>query len=237
MNTISAWSASIATAVTLFGCASSRPVPELSLDGPALSALAGEYRTSFRVHDEHAATTRNVSWRIWREPTRVVTENLTARTGEVWERDGATLFHEKVFHEDRKSVAYQMDDLKLSGDQSTSLARQFLLVDPQLLTHLKEVRSGWREGYPFKQFRGAFEGQQWDITIRTDLDIATRVQRRSAELTETTEAVSLHALSAAPWEPTPRESYEVIEFADFGDRLHVPFVAKVQAQLGAPHTH
>lgn len=129
-----------------------------------------------------------------------------------------------------------MDDMRIA-EMPLSWPRQALVVDPQLLARLPLRRSGWREGYPYRRYVGASDGSQWDITIRTDLMLPTSILRKRPDSEELTQLRQAHALQSAPWSPTPRENYEVIDFADLGDRQGDPFVVKVQEQLGRPHTH
>lgn len=224
---------SLALILSMVGCASMPPVPQLDLTNERVPAMAAEFRT--RVMDK--ADAHDVHWRVWRDSDRVVTENLSAKTGERWQRDGETLFLQKLFHDDRKSVEYQMDDLQMSGVRSASLLRQSLLVDPALLAQLALKQSGWKDGYPYRRFAGKVGNQTWDVTMRVDLMIPTLMDVRTPLVHERTELVSSYPQAAAPWLPTSTESYEIIEFADFGDRESDPFVAKVQGELGTPHRH
>lgn len=226
----------IVSLLSLCACAHQAVVPDLDSATERFPAAAGEYRTTVdRTEHKHRESSETM-WRIWREADRIVTENLSAHTGEVWQRDGATVFHQKVFHDDRKSVEFQMDDLRMNN-VTLSWPRQALLIDPGMLSRLSEKSAGWRNGYPYRRYTGKIDGSTWDVTIRTDLLLPVMISRTLAGVQERTELVAGYALPVAPWTPTPREDYDVIDSADLGDRQADPFVVKVQDQLGRPHTH
>lgn len=227
----------LAALLCLGACAHQPPVPEFQPEADRFPSVAAEYRTVVerdgQQKHEHAS---DVTWRLWRESDRLITENLAAHTGEVWQRDGATLFHQKVFHEDRKSVEYQMDAMNVS-EVPLSWAHRSLLVDPKLLGRLTQTRTGWRNGYPYRRYVGEADGSAWDITIRTDVQLPVAVSRKAPGVHERTDLLAAYEMPSAPWAPTPRDDYELIDSADLGDRQSDPFVVKVQDQLGRPHTH
>jgi hypothetical protein len=177
-----------------------------------------------------------VDWRFWRAPDRLVSENLTTRTGEEWQREGATLFHKQLFHADGRGIEFQMDDLRIAG-RLPQWTRQALLADPRVLTALTVKRSAWRDGHPLRQYAGAVDGTHWDITLRVDVMLPVTIERRQPRLSERTELIEVHALDAAPWQPTPADAYPLIDYTDLGDMAADPFVQKVQKLTGSAHVH
>lgn len=226
----------------LIGCAHRPAVPELPT-ADSFTPAAAEYQTTY-VPDAHAhdargpkPQTRQVHWRLWREENRIVTENLGAHTGELWQRDGSAVFHQKIFHDDRRSIEYRNDDLALIG-AGIDWSRRSLLIDPELLKRLNLRRAGWKGDVPYRRYVGESDGSQWDITIRTDLMLPTSIVRNHDGAREQTLLQNAYRLDNAPWSPTASADYEVIDFTDLGDRQSDPFVVKVQGQLGnAPHLH
>jgi hypothetical protein len=225
------WLNLAAATVVLAACINRDPVPELDL-GAALPSIAAEYRITTEHHD---GTTNPSISRLWREPGLVIVENVDDRVGEQWQRDGSVVFHKKLFHDDRRGIEFQMDDLRMLGalPQWTSTA---VSIDPELLAHLDEVQSGWRDGYPFRRYKGEVDGTAWNITLRTDLAIPTVVAREEDGRRERVELLEVYSRESAPWEPTSSTQYEIIDFADLGDRASDPFVMKVQSQFGV-HSH
>lgn len=225
----------LASALLAAACAprAASDAPELNLQAP-LPPVAAQYRTRI----VRGGAEQIVEWRFWRAPDRLVSENLTARTAEEWQREGATLFLKRAFHEDRRGIEYQMDDLRIAGELP-QWTRQSLLLDPQVLAALT-VRRGLLEGNTgHRRYVGEFGGSRWDVTLHIEQRLPVRIERRRDGIIERTELVALHALSAAPWQPTPTDTYPFIDYADLGDMESDPFVQKVHRLLGhAPgHAH
>ncbi len=215
------------------GCAHQRPVPELASTDHFTPAFA-QYETRY----EHSGNApRQLQWRLWRDADRIVTENLTAQTAELWQRDGADMFHLRIFHEDQRSIEFRNDDLEITGT-AVNWSQRSLLVDPQLLPQLSLRSTGWQGDVPYHRYVGEVGHTQWDITLRTDLMLPIKIVRTHDGIRETTLLQQAHVLADAPSAPTRFDNYEVIDFADLGDRTHDPFVVKVQSQLGVvQHTH
>lgn len=215
----------------LSGCGEPQPVPEVDFLAPLPSAAA-HYRS-------FGATSRAVihEWRFWREPALLITENLGDGSVERWQSDGNTVFHQKLFHDLRAGVEFQFDDLRML-DAIPSWTQRAMLVDPEVIKKLKRRKAGWRDGYPFHRYLGEIDGVDWDVTLRTDLMLPTVVIRRRDGANERIELVEAYARDAAPWAPTTSDGYELIDFADLGDRAHDPVVMQLEHRLGvAAHAH
>lgn len=224
--------AQAAVLALLLGCASRAVVPVPELDA-ALPAVAAQFRT--QVVD-HRGRSSSSEWRYWRGADRIVRENLLDRTSETWQRDGATLFHQKLYHAERRGIEFQQTDLQMLG-ALPSWGRESLIIDPVLLGRLSEQGSGWRDGHPYRRYRGSVDGARWDITLRVDLMLPVKVERRLSERTERLELEQAYILGQAPWQPTPTDGYGMLDFADLGDHERDPFVAGLQRQLGDVHAH
>jgi hypothetical protein len=220
----------LASALLAAACAAS-DAPGLNLQAP-LPPVAAQYRTRI----VRGGVEQIVEWRFWRAPDRLVSENLTARTAEEWQREGATLFLKRAFHEDRRGIEYQMDDLRIAGELP-QWTRQALLLDPQLLGALTLRRGLLAGDSGHRRYVGDFEGSHWDVTLHSGQMLPVRIEHRRNGLIERTELVALHALSAAPWQPTPTDAYPFIDYADLGDMESDPFVQKVLRLLGHGHAH
>lgn len=234
--------AAFAVCLVLAACAASPAVPEPALDGGQLPAVAAQYRT--RVIDPGRPDGRSgthagasvTEWRLWRRQDSVISENLDSHTSEVWQQDGRSVFHKKLWHEERRGIEFQMEDLRLVG-ALPPWSQTAMLVNPALLPALKLEKSGWRDGYPYRRYIGEVDGVRWDISFRTDLMLPTAVERRQGKRSEHIELIASYPIDRAPWQPTPGDDYELIDFADLGDREDDPFVLRVQSQLDIGHAH
>jgi hypothetical protein len=221
----------IAALLAVGGCSEPTPVPEPDLAAP-LPALAAQYRTETFANGE----VERIEWRFWRGPDRLWSENLTDRTGERWQRDGHTLFHQKLFHEEARGIQFQMHDLRMF-DALPEWNEKALLVAPELLGSLPIKSARWRNGHPLRRYNGIVDGVAWDITLRVDLLLPVVIERSVNGARQRTELLETRALEAAPWQPVPSAGYELIDFADLGDREPDPFVLKARSRLGVTHLH
>lgn len=225
-----------AMTLNLLACAQQPPLPSANFYG-ALPAVAAQYRTTQTgMGGNPPRGDQRVEWRFWRDTDSLLSENLDNHTGEQWQRDGNTVFHRKLFHADQHAIEFQMDDLRILNVMP-NWREKALLIDAALLTTLPLADTGWRDGYPFHHYRGKLKGVRWDILIRLDLLLPVRIVREQTGFKEITELQSAHALTAAPWQPTSADRYQIIDFADLGDRESDPFVRKVEALMGNPHHH
>ena len=205
-------------------------VPPLDMSG-GWPAVAAEYRSTAA---SEGSTPESRTWRYWRDTDSIERENVAAGTGERWERDGRTLFLTRLYHADRKGIEYRSDDLEILN-ATPAWAQLALLVDPAVLAGLTEIESGWTDGVPVRHYAGTFDGATWDVRVRTDLMLPVAVRVERGAVTETVELVRAGPRDPAPFEPTRATGYEIIDYADLGDRERDPFVMRVTAAEGYAH--
>src|SRR5690606_4611959 len=226
-------------ALPLAGCTSTESkqavaaVPELNLTAP-LPAIAATYITTRRQiaraankntdHGEHDHKTQEaaaVEWRFYREQNRVEVEDLKSDTGELWLRDSNTQFFFKLFHADRRGIEYRMDDLQIL-QVTASWQQHALLIDPGVLQKLTLIEAGWRDGYPYRRLHGENKGERIEVTWRIDLNLPQEIKRSDAEHSETTRLQAVFPLAQSPWQRRDHGDYEMIDYADLGDRESDP---------------
>lgn len=240
---LSACAALVIVAVLgLGGCAAQRqvqtPVPEMNLAEP-LPAVAASFTTRLETqhgHRDGGQLPGPQTWRFFRETDSVEIEDLQTQSGEFWQRDGGTQFLFKLFHADGKGIEYRMDDLEML-EISRSWQQHALLIEPELLQSLALVETGWRDGYPFRRFKGEVAGSALEITWRLDLNLPLQIRRGDGGHVEITELTAAYPLAESPWVRRNRTGYDIIDYADLGDRESDPFVARVQGQLPGGHVH
>ena len=222
-----------ACGIALSGCGARDTAPvRIGFDG-TLPAVAAQYRTEVRQKGMESVV---VDWRFWREDDRIERENLRDRSGEVWQRDGTTLFHSRLYHAQQRGIDYQPGDLGMMG-AVPQWAQQAWIVSPELLQKLTVHSSRERDGVVYQRYKGVYGDSTWDITLRLDSMLPQSIERRQGERIERIDLREVHALAAAPWQPTPSRDYGMIDFADLGDHERDPFVIGLQAAAGAAHAH
>ncbi len=217
--------------------AASNPI---DLSSATLPQVAAEFKTTH--HTEHPEPTNEaheedvVDWRFWRGTRQITIERPQLGVGEYWQVDGRSMIHRKLYHNDRRAIEFQADDLRML-ETAPSWQKLSLLLDQSLLERLTAGDIQWPDGYPVREYQGKVADSEWHIIMRMDLALPILIERHDPHGSERTELTQVHPLSAAPWQPTPIDGYDVIDFADLGDKEYDPFVAKILSQMGHDHHH
>jgi hypothetical protein len=229
---------------TLAGCSgtpvhSSSTANILDLSSVTLPKVAAEFTTTRQdEHPEqgHEQHEDNVTWRFWRDSQQITIERPQLGMGELWQRDGQSVIHRKLYHRDQRAIEFQPDDLRMM-ETAPSWQKLSLLLDLSVLAQLKAGDIEWSDGYPVREYEGKVAESEWRIVMRMDLALPILIERQNEHGSERTELLRAYALGEAPWQSTPTKGYDVIDFADLGDKEYDPFVAKVLSQMGHEHHH
>lgn len=223
---------------------STQPVPALTLTQP-FTAVAAEFvthRDKIAQHqhapgviDSHPSK-EVVRWRFTRNENRLEIENLSANTGEIWIKDGQALFMQKVFHQDKHSIEYRMDDFAVLK-MAPRWEQQALLVEPELFSQLQAGEPILSQGKPIRVYSGVIKGQQIELEWRVDLNLPQRIKRVSPTLTEETRLVNAQTFQEADWKIQDTADYQVTDYTDIGDMERDPFIIKIQSQLPGGDVH
>jgi hypothetical protein len=212
----------------------------IDLSSASLPTVAAEFTTTREgeehdhEHDDQQTHADKVTWRFWRDTQQINIERPQLGMGELWQRDGQAVIHRKLYHADKRAIEFQEDDLRML-DASPTWQKLALLLDQKLLEQLTASDIEWTDGYPTREYQGKVAKTEWHIVMRMDLGIPVLIEREHEGFSERTELLNAYALNAAPWQPTASTGYDIIDFADLGDKEYDPFVIKVQAQMGHDH--
>jgi hypothetical protein len=237
----------VSVLITLTACSSTpthqaQPLKTIDIASTTLPNVAAEFTTTREgeahphEHDEHESPTEKVTWRFWRDSQQISIETPQLGMGELWQRDGQTMIHRKLYHDDQRAIEFQNDDLRIL-DSTPSWQKLALLIDPKLLEQLTASAIDQSDGYPVRDYAGTVAGTQWHIILRMDIGLPVLIERQQGNFSEHTELLQAYALINAPWQPTSTNGYDVIDYADLGDKESDPFVIKVQSQMGHDHHH
>ena len=237
-------------ALLLAACAQQPPVPPLNLGGPLADVSARFVTERFHAgvaqeeHDGHAHDkashpegTARSEWQFWRTANRIEMNIPARQTGEVWLRDGNAIFHQKLFHADRKIVEYQSADLD-ALNVPVQWRTNELMIDPQVLQQLRVDEERWSDGHPALQLSGTVDGIDYEVTWLVDLNLPQQLSKQDADGNrETTRLLSAELAAQAGAQQPDSSQYEIIDYADLGDRERDPFVIAIQNQLPGGHVH
>jgi len=214
----------------------------IDLSSTSLPNVAAEFITTregeehAHEQNEHESHVDKVIWRFWRDSQQITIETPQLAMGELWQRDGHSITHRKLYHSDQRAIEFQDDDLRML-ETTPSWQKLALLLDHKLLEQLTASAIEWSDGYPIREYAGKAAETEWHIVMRMDLGLPLLIERQHEGFSERTELLHVYTLNAAPWQPTSTAAYDVIDFADLGDKESDPFVIKVQSQMGHDHQH
>ena len=234
------------SAIILVTACSSNPAQHtdtskiVDLSSENLPQVAAEYVTTHEgeehEREHHDINADKVTWRFWRNGQQIVIERPQLGLGELWQRDGKAVIHRKLYHADQRAIEFLEDDLRMLGAKP-SWQKLALLVDQTVLEQLTAGDLEWSDNHPIREYQGKIGDSQWHIVMRMDLGLPVLIERDYDGVSEHTELLNAYELNKAPWQPTKTDGYDIIDFADLGDKEYDPFVVKVQAQMGHEHHH
>ena len=114
---------------------------------------------------------------------------------------------------------------------------QIETLGKSMMQQLKVVDERWIDTHPALELAGTVSGIHYQVTWLVDLNAPYRLERHDqAGNSELTTLQEIHVDTAALAAPDSR-NYEIIDYADLGDRERDPFVLKVQSHLVGGHWH
>jgi hypothetical protein len=239
----------LAVVLLLGACAQQAPVPPLNLQA-ALPDVSARYSTerhqARNEHDHHDNKQDNMQdrdieneWLFWRSTQRIEVNVPRQQTGEIWLKDGNTYFYQKLFHADRKIVEYQREDLS-ALNVAVNWHTNALMIDPAVLQQLAITGENWINGHPALELEGTVDGIEYEVVWLVDVNLPYRLEKHDANGNhEHTQLQALYPAGDTTLATADSGDYEIIDYADLGDRERDPFVQKIQHYLlgGEVHSH
>lgn len=226
-------------------CMQQPPVPPLNLSAelPAVSArFVTERHHAHSAHNDQASTQGSHfdnEWHFWRNATRIEISIPRQHTGEAWLLDGSTIFYQKLFHADRKLVEYRMEDLS-ALNVKMNWRTNALMIDPAVLQQLQVTGEDWIDGHPALELTGTVDAITYAVVWLVDVNLPYSLEQHDASGNhERTRLQELHSTGDSALAAPNSRDYEIIDYADLGDRERDPFVLKIQGFLpgGQVHLH
>lgn len=237
----------LAVVLLLGACAQQPPVPPLNLQA-ALPDVSARYSTERHraqdEHDHHDSTQDGMQdrdieneWLFWRSTQRIEVSVPRQHTGEVWLKDSNTLFYQKLFHADHKIVEYQREDLG-ALNVKVNWQTNAMMIDPAVLQQLSVTGEDWIDGHPALELKGIVDGIEYEVVWLVDVNLPYMLEKHDARGNrERTQLQTLHSAADTTLPAPDSRDYEIIDYADLGDRERDPFVLKIQHHLLGGHAH
>lgn len=206
----------------------------------AQAVVASPAPTSLAAHFDLQIDSQRTDWYLWRDRDSIETANAGSGRGEVWERQGESMYsYSRIFHNERKVVEYTPGELKTRNvdpdwDQLGSI------MSPRQLGLLKRVDSKTMFGQRAIHYRGRLNGEKIDLWWLEQSRLPALLQRTVDHRRVTLRLKEIKAASPVSWpraDASAVAAYGHIDASDFGDMETDPFVARVLEEDGHHHSH
>jgi hypothetical protein len=214
---------------------SQAPVTKAAADD--IPALACRFETHVKQSGEQAREATR-EWYLWRQENIVEIRDVDGKSGKIWRRDKSDqVSYQQVFHSAKRVIEYYPGDLRAlqSYPAWTKLAS---IIDPawlgSILVAKDEVTILDRQA---RRYTGQVDGQELDVLWLAQEHIPARVQRKGKKYEDIVELKEMYSLNESPWLRNETAGYELIDYADLGDRESDPFVRAFFHSGGIAHDH
>jgi hypothetical protein len=189
-----------------------------------LPSLACHYETTVESLGQLHQTR---DWYLWREPSRIETQEKIYETGEIWRlgRDGS-IFYYRVFHRYMRVIEYTTGDLRaLNGYQDWNKLTHIL--EPNLLAKLKLAGTTKILGRNAQRYQGEINGIDFEVWWLKDEQIPALVRQGYSGRVVILKLKELYPINKSPWRREDTANYKRMDYADIGDRHSDPFLKKL----------
>lgn len=211
------------------------PAPPLA----RLAAIACEFETiTEQRRGETPPKTRR--WRLWRSETSIETQELGQPDAEAWEREpGGRVSYYRIFHPEKRAIEYKATDLSMSKN-APDWDRLASVVSAEFIA--KRLRQTGEENFldrPAVRYEGSADGSTFEVLWLPAEQIPAHVRETRADRISTITLKEIHPLTRSPWPSGLKQEYEIIDFADLGDKESDPILQTMlrRGDRAASHDH
>lgn len=202
-----------------------------------LPALACRFETQGRPHTERARN-QTRQWYLWRQPDLVEMRDVDGGNGQIWRRDtNGQVSYQRVFHTAKRVIEYYPGDLHAL--QSYPVWKKLTtLIEPtwlgSALSAKEDVTVLNRHA---RRYTGQADGQELEVLWLEHERIPARVHRTGKGYEEIVELKEIYSFAESPWPRNETAGYELIDYADLGDKESDPFVRTFLHGGGVANDH
>jgi hypothetical protein len=198
----------------------------------ALPSIACEFQT---VIEKPNTEPKSRTWRLWRSENEVETQEVGQSDAEAWERNPrGQITYYRVFHPEKRVIEYLPTDLAIKKNKP-QWDRLCSIVSPDVLSQLKKTGEEEVLGRRAARYEGEHAGAQMIVLWLEAEQLPALVKETRGEHVSTVTLKELHDLDAAPWPHGLGKGYEVIDFADLGDKESDPVLKQILKRVGHAH--
>ena len=202
-----------------------------------LPSLACEFET-VTARDKGASEPKTRVWRLWRADHAVETQELGNPDAEAWHRDPrghVTYF--RVFHPEKRAIEYKATDLAISHS-TPDWERLASVVAPDFIArNLKQIGEERFLDRAAVRYEGKAGGSRFEVLWLPAQQIPALVRETRDGHVSTITLRSIHPLADSPWPFGLKDDYEIIDFADLGDKESDPTLRSMLKRSGHGGAH
>lgn len=204
------------------------------------SAAAGNAAPTAEVRAEYesvishtqadgAPTTDRSAWSFERGSDYVIVRSADRNVEERWTRDdGRRVWYTRIFHKQKRAIEYAPVDLSMTGaitdwDQIRSI------ISPSALEALSKVERNAHTPVNTTVYRGEQDGKRVELHWLDREQLPSFIQKEDRDGVQTMRLLSVHVSDDPSLQPPAIDfsDYDMVDFADIGDRHHDPFIERM----------
>ena len=203
-----------------------------------LPAIACEFET-ITESTRGEAPPKNRAWRLWRSETGVETQELGNPDAEAWERNArGEVAYFRIFHPEKRAIEYKATDLSLAKS-APNWDRLTSVITPEFIArNLKRTGEDNVFERAAERYEGEVDGSRFEVLWLAAEQIPALVREIQGDRVTTITLKAIHPLAQSPWPFGLKNEYEIIDFADLGDKESDPTLQSMLRRTShAGHSH
>ena len=203
-----------------------------------LPPIACEFET-VTAREDGASEPKTRAWRLWRADHAVETQELGNPDAEAWHRDPrGQVTYFRVFHPEKRAIEYKATDLSISHS-TPNWERLASVVAPEFIAkNLKQIGEERVFDRAAIRYEGEAGGSKFEVVWLQAEQIPAFVRETRDGHVSTIKLRAIHPLAESPWPHGLKDEYEIIDFADLGDKESDPTLQAMLRRSGhAGHQH
>lgn len=199
-------------------------------------AIACEFETIIEQGD--ASEPKKRVWRLWRSEAEVETQEVGDKDGEAWNRNArGEITYYRVFHPERRAIEYQPTDLTIAKS-TPEWDRLRSVISPEFIAkNLKRIGEEKVLDRTAIRYEGDVSGSKFEVLWLDAEQVPALVRETRDKHVSTIKLTSIQLLDHSPWPFGLKNDYEIIEFADLGDKESDPTLQQMLKRGGHGPAH
>ena len=211
----------------------------LPINASAASPLVAEFESSYlATGTDDRGVERVFAWTLERTDTEVIVQDSLQGTEERWQRDeSGRIWYSRVFHDEKRVLEFSPADFKRMGPNKWEQISS--VIDPAALASLRAEPKQEVLDRLTTVYRGKLNGQEIEIWWLEQERLPALVRKRDRNGTQTMRLVTLSTMQddVLSRGRVDLSGYDILDFADIGDRHDDPLIEQLMKHEGIRTGH